>query len=220
VIICSDLGIVPYEKALNWQKRLAELRRRDAVADHLLLLEHPPVYTMGRRDSGADLRIDAKMLRNDGLAVVKTDRGGRMTYHGPGQLVGYLIFRLNDPIPKLVWKIEECLLRTLSRFQLNAERDPEHPGLWVDGERKIAALGLRIERGVTTHGFALNVTCDLSPFAKIHPCGIKDRGVTSMEREMGWSPSLREVKQAVLEEFARVFQSNVSVEGIFSNLPE
>jgi lipoyl(octanoyl) transferase len=220
VIICSDLGIVPYDEALAWQKRLAELRRRDAVADQLLLLEHPPVYTMGRRDSSSDLKVGAKRLRAGGAAVVKTDRGGRMTYHGPGQLVGYLVFRLRDPIPKLVWKIEECLLRTLGRFQLEAGRDPGHPGLWVGGTRKIAALGLRIERGVTTHGFALNVTCDLAPFGNIHPCGIKDRSVTSMEREIGWSPSLREVKQAVLEEFARVFQSNVSVEGIFSNLPE
>lgn len=220
MIICSDLGIVPYDKALAWQKRLAELRRRDAIADHLLLLEHPPVYTMGRRDSAADLLVDPKSLRDGGVSLVKTDRGGRMTYHGPGQLVGYLIFRLSDPVPKLVWKIEESLLRTLARFQLEGERDPEHPGLWIGGDRKIAALGLRIERGVTMHGFALNVTCDLAPFRNILPCGIKGRGVTSMEKEAGWSPSLREVKQAVLEEFARVFQSNVSVEGIFSNLPE
>ncbi len=220
MIICSDLGIVPYEEALAWQKRLAELRRRDVVADHLLLLEHPPVYTMGRRDSASDLLVDLRDLEADGMSVVKTDRGGRMTYHGPGQLVGYLIFRLDDPIPKLVWKIEECLLRTLARFQLEGMRDPEHPGLWIEDTRKIAALGLRVERGVTMHGFALNVTCDLAPFGRIHPCGIKDREVTSMEKEIGWSPSLREVKQVVLEEFSRVFQSNVSVEGIFSNLPE
>jgi lipoate-protein ligase B len=219
VITCSDLGIVPYEEALAWQKKLADLRRKDLVADQLLLLEHPPVYTMGRRDAGSDLLIEPEKLKSGGMNVIKTDRGGRVTYHGPGQLVGYLIFKLHDSIPGFVWKIEECLLRTLTKFQLEAERDPAHPGLWI-GHSKIAALGLHIERGISTHGFSLNVTCDLAPFAHIHPCGIKDRDVTSMEREIGWSPSMREVKQSVLEEVARVFESNVSVEGIYSNLPE
>jgi lipoate-protein ligase B len=219
VITCSDLGIVPYEEALAWQKKLADLRRRDLVADQLLLLEHPPVYTMGRRDSGADLLVEPDKLKSGGMSVVKTDRGGRMTYHGPGQLVGYLIFKLHDSVPGFVWKIEECLLRTLAKFQLEAVRDPAYPGLWV-GHSKIAALGLHIERGISTHGFSLNVTCDLAPFAHIHPCGIKDRDITSLEREIGWSPSMREVKQSVLEEVARVFESNVSVEGVFSNLPE
>lgn len=219
MIISSDLGIVPYEKALEIQKRLADLRRKEEIADQLLLLEHPPVYTMGRRDSSEDLLVGAKELRSHGMSVIKTDRGGRMTYHGPGQLVGYLIFKLHDSVPRLVWKIEECLLRTLTRFQLEGERDPQHPGLWI-GKSKIASLGLHIERGVTTHGFSLNVTCDLTPFSSINPCGIADRGVTSMEKEIGWSPSLRDVKQTVLEEFSRVFESNVSVEGVFSNLPE
>jgi lipoate-protein ligase B len=219
VITCSDLGIVPYEEALAWQHKLADLRRKDLVADQLLLLEHPPVYTMGRRDAGTDLLIEPDTLKSGGMRVVKTDRGGRMTYHGPGQLVGYLIFKLHDSVPGFVWKIEECLLRTLAKFQLDAERDPAHPGLWV-GRSKIAALGLHIEKGISTHGFSLNVTCDLAPFTHIHPCGIKDRDVTSLEREIGWSPSMREVKQSVLEEVARVFESNVSVEGIFSNQPD
>ena len=219
MITCSDLGIVPYEEAMAWQRKLADLRRKDLVADQLLLLEHPPVYTMGRRDAGSDLLIEPETLKSNGMNVVKTDRGGRMTYHGPGQLVGYLIFKLHDSVPGFVWKIEECLLRTLAKFQLDAERDPAHPGLWV-GRSKIAALGLHIEKGISTHGFSLNVTCDLAPFTHIHPCGIKDRDVTSLEREIGWSPSMREVKQSVLEEVARVFESNVSVEGIFSNQPE
>ena len=171
MITCSDLGIVPYEEALAWQKKLADLRRKDLVADQLLLLEHPPVYTMGRRDAGTDLLIEPETLKSSGVNVVKTDRGGRMTYHGPGQLVGYLIFKLHDSVPGFVWKIEECLLRTLAKFQLDAERDPAHPGLWV-GRSKIAALGLHIEKGISTHGFSLNVTCDLAPFTHIHPCGI------------------------------------------------
>lgn len=219
MIVSSDLGIVPYEEALKWQKRLADLRRHDRIADYLLLLEHPPVYTSGRRDSSSDLLVDPAELRANGMSVVKTDRGGRLTYHGPGQLVGYLIFKLRDSIPKLVWKIEECLLRTVRHFQVEGERDPDHPGIWI-GPKKIAAIGLRVERGITSHGFALNVTCNLAPFKNILPCGIRNREVTSLEQEVGWSPSLREVKQAVLEEFARVFESNVSVEGTFPILPE
>jgi len=219
MIISSDLGIVPYEAALEMQKRLANLRRVDEIADQLLLLEHPPVFTMGRRDSSADLLVGPNVLKSHGMTIIKTDRGGRMTYHGPGQLVGYLIFKIHDSIPRFVWKIEECLLRTLVHFQLEAKRDPQHPGLWI-GDNKIAALGLHVDRGVTTHGFSLNVTCDLTPFGQITPCGIANKGVTSIEKEVGWSPSLRDVKQAVLEEFARVFESSVSVEGVFANQPE
>jgi len=158
-------------------------------------------------------------IRRRGMEIHKTDRGGRVTYHGPGQLVGYLIFKVEDPIPKLVWKIEEVLLRTLEHFHLAGERDAAYPGVWI-GTKKIAALGLHIERGVSTHGFALNVNCDLKPFQNINPCGIKDRGVTSLEQELGWCPSMRDVKNIVLMEFANIFETNVSVEGISPTLPE
>ncbi len=219
MIVCIDAGIVPYEEGLLWQQRLATERRRPHATDRLLLLEHPPVYTMGRRDSSADLLVPVEQIKEHGIEIHKTDRGGRITYHGPGQLVGYLIFKVRDPVPKLVWKIEEILIGTLAHFHLEGERDPKHPGIWV-GSKKIAALGLHIERGITTHGFALNVNCDLRPFANIHPCGIRDRGVTSLDREVGWSPSLRDVKNVVLMNFAHVFRTNVSVEGFSSGLPE
>jgi len=219
VIVCIDAGIVPYTEGLAWQKRLAEHRRNPNMPDHLLLLEHPPVYTIGRRDSVSDLLMSNEWIRDHGMEIHKTDRGGRVTYHGPGQLVGYLIFKVQDSVPKLVRKIEEVLIQTLAHFHINGERDSEYPGVWID-QRKIAALGLHIERGITTHGFSLNVNCDLKPFRYIHPCGIKNREVTSLEKEVGWSPSLRDVKSVVLMQFARIFNTNVSVEGISSSLPE
>lgn len=219
MIYCTDAGVVPFDRAMVWQRDLANKRRQERTADHLLLLEHPPTYTMGRRDSSSDLLVTEDWIRSQGMDFCKTDRGGRVTYHGPGQLVGYFILRLKDSVPKLVWKIEETLLRVLDHFHVEAERDADYPGLWIDN-RKIAALGLHIERGVTTHGFALNVSCDLKPFQYIHPCGIKERGVTSLEKETGWRPSMRDVKQMVLMECAKVFETNVSVDGLFPTIPE
>lgn len=210
MIECVDGGVLPYGPALEWQKSLAEKRRRGEIPDHLLLLEHPPVFTFGRRDSSEDLLVGEEWLRQNGMEIHKTDRGGRVTYHGPGQLVGYLIFSLKDTVPKLVWKIEETLLRLLSSLHLEGERDAKHPGIWI-GKSKIAALGLHIERGITTHGFALNVICDLKPFQYIHPCGIAGRQVTSLEKELGWSPSLREIKQRLLGEFRSVFHTKISL---------
>ena len=219
MIICTDAGIVPYPMGIKWQKDLAKKRRADLLPDQLLLLEHPPVFTMGRQNSSSDLLETPKFLKQHGMEIYKTDRGGRMTYHGPGQLVGYLIFRLRDSIPKLVWKIEEVMLQTLDHFRLEGRRDKANPGIWVDRE-KIAAVGLHIERGITRHGFALNVTCDLSPFRYIHPCGITDRGVTSLEKEVGWTPSMRDVKQQILANFTRVFRKNVAMTGDFPQIPE
>ncbi len=191
---------------------MAEKRRREEIVDHLILLEHPPVYTIGRRDSSSDLLVTAEWIRRNGIEIHRTDRGGRVTYHGPGQLVGYLIFALEDSIPILVWKIEETLIRLLAHFHLKGEREPQYPGVWI-GLKKIAAVGLRIERGVTRHGFSLNVSCDLKPYRHIHPCGITDRGVTSMEREQGECPSMRDVKCKLLEELAGVFKKSVSAGG-------
>ncbi len=214
IIECVDAGVVSYERALQWQRSLREKRRRGRIANHLLLLEHPPVITFGKRRPTDDLRVDAAWIRGRGIEIHQTERGGRATYHGPGQLVGYLIFVLKDPIPKFVWKIEETLLRLLRHFHLEGERDKDHPGIWME-KRKIAALGLHIQKGITMHGFALNVNCDLRPFGYIHPCGIRDREVTSMEKELGWSPSLRDVKHRLLQELAAVFGMNISAEGTF-----
>lgn len=212
MIECIDAGCVPYEQALRWQRVLAERRRRKEIDDSLLLLEHPPVYTLGRRDGSSDLLVEEDWLRKRGMEIYKTDRGGKITYHGPGQLVGYLIFSLQDSIPDFVRKMEEMLIALLAHFHLEGERDQKYPGVWID-RRKIAALGLHVARGITTHGFSLNVSCDLKPFQYIHPCGIADREVTSLEKELGWHPSMRDVKQILLEEVCRVFRSNISVGG-------
>lgn len=219
MITCIDTGVVPYGRGLKWQKHLVAQRRANRIPDHILFLEHPPVYTMGRRDSASDLLVAKDQVRGLGIEIHKTDRGGGITYHGPGQLVGYLIFRLRDSVPRFVWKVEEALLGTLERYHLEAGRDNSHPGIWVE-DRKIAALGFRIERGITYHGFALNVTCDLSPFQHIRPCGIPDRGVTSIEKETGWTPSLRDVKRDMLLEFSRVFRTRVTMAGDTSQIPE
>lgn len=222
MIECIDAGIVPYEKALEWQQRLAVKRQKEEIPDSVILLEHPPVFTIGRRDSSSDFLIPTNQLAEKGLAHFKTDRGGRVTYHGPGQLVVYLIFNIRkhgNSVPHFVWKIEECLLRVLAHFHLEGHRDPKHPGIWLEN-RKIAALGLHIDHGVTTHGFALNVNCNLEPFQYIHPCGITDREVTSLEKELGWQPSLRDVKQTVVRELAAVFKISISVGGSAPSQPE
>jgi lipoate-protein ligase B len=219
MIECTDVGYMHYAQALEWQKSLVEQRRKGEIEDRLILLEHPPVFTFGRRDASKDLLVSEAWLRKNGMEVYKTDRGGLVTYHGPGQAVGYLIFKLKDSIPLLVWKIEEALLRLLGHFQLECERDPEHPGIWIEN-RKIAAVGLHISKGITMHGFALNVTCDLRPFSYINPCGIKDREVTSMEKELGWRPSMRDVKHTLLEKFADVFETTISVQGTSATYSE
>ncbi len=213
MIECIDAGLVRYADSELWQQALAEKRRCDEIPDSVLFLEHyPPVFTMGRRDSSSDLKVSRRWIHQQGIEIHKTDRGGRVTYHGPGQLVGYLIFRLKDSIPELVWKIEETLLLVLHHFHVRGERDSDYPGIWI-GKNKIAALGLRIDRGVTRHGFALNVNCDLRPFEAINPCGVIDRGVTSLEKELGWRPPMRDVKHLILDSLSRVFETSVSSGG-------
>ncbi len=219
LIECIDAGCLPYLKALHWQKELSKKRQKEQIPDHLLLLEHPPVFTMGRRDSLSDLLVSKEWIQKNGMQLIKTDRGGRITYHGPGQLVGYLIFNLKDSIPKLVWKIEEVLLKVLCQFHLQAERDKNYPGIWIQN-RKIASLGLHVDRQVTTHGFSLNVSCNLKPFQYIHPCGIKNREVTSLEKELGWGPSMKDVKDQILKAMVKIFKSDLSVSGIPQTHPE
>lgn len=194
-----DAGLVPYQEAENWQRELTAKRLRDEIPDTLLLLEHPPVVTMGRREATSDLRISREILKKAGIDLVQTDRGGRLTYHGPGQLVGYFIFRLGKKsIPDFVGEVEELLIQLLQLFGLTSHRDPEHPGVWI-GRKKIASLGLHVDHGITRHGFALNVNCDLTPFGYIYPCGVRDCGVTSLQEELGYDPTLPVIKRKVGE---------------------
>ena len=194
-------GRVPYEIALAWQEALVA-RRLDGGPDALLVLEHPPVYTLGR---GADARFLGAAAEGD-IPVVRVGRGGQVTYHGPGQLVGYPILGLRDLRPDVRWYVrglEEVLIGALADLGIAAERRPGLTGVWV-GQRKIGSIGVAIRRWVTWHGFALNVALDVSGFAAITPCGIDGVVMTSVAREGGPS-DLGTVAGLVVRRFVRQF---------------
>ncbi len=201
------LGMVPYAEAHALQQELAEKRKRDEIPDALLLLEHPHVITLGRAASRANILIDEASRRTYGLELFETGRGGDVTYHGPGQLVGYPIIHLAPDrcdVRKYVRDIEEVLIRTAADFGLDTRRVDGLTGVWV-GREKLAAIGVRISRWVTMHGFALNVTTDLNYFQLIVPCGIKDHGVTSLEKLLGHAVEMDHVVEAVKRHFGEVF---------------
>jgi len=207
------LGAVEYEAARQLQERIAAARAADETGDALLLLQHPPVITVGRGGGEEDILVPASRLRREGVRVLSTDRGGRATYHGPGQSVIYPILKLqptDDDLYTYVWKLEEAIIRALSSYGLTAGRMAAHPGVWVDG-RKIAAVGLAVRDGVTRHGLALNVAPDMAHFDLLIPCGIADRGVTSMARELGWTPDQAKVEDRFVGAFAQVFDRQVTV---------
>jgi lipoyl(octanoyl) transferase len=180
-----ELGLVPYAEALALQQRLSARRQEDEVSDTLLLLEHPPTYTRGRRAEAGELPLGAGSQRAGGIEVFDTDRGGRVTYHGPGQLVGYPIMRVGD-VGAFLRTIEAALIAALSHTGVGArsrcEEGPDYTGVWV-GDRKIASIGVHVCRGVTTHGFAVNVDNDLEPFTWITACGLPDVRMTSLAAE-------------------------------------
>jgi len=198
------LGCVPYGEAFEMQTRLHDDRMAGRIGDTLVLLEHPHVYTIGRRGTAGDVLWEPNMLRARGVEVVETDRGGMVTYHGPGQLVGYPIIGIGADLVGYVRKLEDAIIATLASYGLDAGRDPINSGAWVN-RAKIAAIGVRVTRNVTKHGFALNVSTDLSYFAGIVPCGIADRGVTSMALELGDAPALTDVASTFEWCFADVF---------------
>lgn len=198
------LGRMGYQEAWDLQRSIAHARAEDRAEDTLLLLEHPPTYTLGRRSMASDLLLPREALEAQGATVVDVDRGGEVTFHGPGQLVGYPIISIRDwggPL-RYVRALETVLISTLGAFGVRAERIEGLTGVWV-GDAKIAAIGVKISRGVTTHGFALNVATDLAWFRHIVPCGIHDREVTSLERLLGRAVSLEEVAAVVAERFGR-----------------
>jgi lipoate-protein ligase B len=200
------LGCVPYREASDMQTRLHADRVDGRVGDTLVLLEHPHVYTIGRRGTAEDVLWDVEMLRARGVEVIETDRGGMVTYHGPGQLVGYPIVDLGPGADLVAYlrRLEEALIATLRIYDLEGARDPINTGVWVS-RAKVAAIGVRVTRNATKHGFALNVSTDLEYFAGIVPCGITDRGVTSMEVELGATPALDDVASTFERCFADVF---------------
>jgi lipoyl(octanoyl) transferase len=190
LLVCH-LGQVEYRAATDLQERLRERRRLDEIGDVLLLLEHPPVYTRGRRTQDGELPMGAAWYATQGIDVVDTPRGGRVTYHGPGQLVGYAIMRTDDVVGH-VRAMERSIVSALSEEDIagraRVEDGPDFTGVWV-GERKIASIGVHTSRGVTAHGFAVNVDNDLQPFEWIVPCGLHAQ-MTSICRELGSAPNL------------------------------
>ncbi len=198
----SNLGLLSYPIALNKMIWLRDQRLKNNIPDQVLFLEHDPVITMGRRDSTNDLKININYLKEKGINFIETDRGGKLTYHGPGQLVVYFIVNLMQrgwSLEKMVWILEEGVIQTLSQLNIKGERDSQNPGIWLGG-KKIASLGLHVHRDVTTHGLSLNVSCDLTPFSYFVPCGIEGAGVTSILKETGKIESMEKVA-GLLEDF-------------------
>lgn len=189
-------------------ERLAEARRQETIGDLLLLVEHFPVVTLGRGGGVEDLRGSPAGLRRHGVELHQTDRGGRATYHGPGQLVAYPILRLSDDLHVYVRRLEQTAIDVLQEYGIRAGRLPGHPGAWV-GQEKIAAIGVAVRHGVTTHGLALNVNPRMEHFSLIVPCGLADKGVTSMAHELGRPVDLAAVERAFIRAFARVFEVQV-----------
>jgi lipoate-protein ligase B len=207
VLAAAWFGSTDYAEAWSWQRELFLSRLDGEREDCLMLLEHPHTYTLGRRAIENDLVYDENERLARGIALYNVDRGGRATYHGPGQLVGYPILELGDRYDVISYlrNLEEVLIRTARDFGVEAVRDEEHnTGVWV-GKNKIGAIGVKITRGISMHGFAFNVTTDLSMFEGIVPCGIQDRWVTSIENETGRRYGVKEVAALAAKHLCDVF---------------
>ena len=206
-----QLHLVTYENGMKLQQKLAEMRQNDQLDDQLLLLEHPPVITLGRGGDTANLLASPDVLRRERVRYFETTRGGDITYHGPGQIVGYPIIHLGDgsrDVRKYVTKLEEVLIRTVAEYGITAERVEGKRGIWV-GNNKIAAIGVRIARWVTSHGWALNVNTNLDHFRFITPCGIQGAGVTSIAAEVGRPIEIDEVRRVLVRHFSEVFEREI-----------
>ena len=213
------LGLVPYADGLELQRHLVEERKADRIPDTLLLLQHPHVLTIGvKKDGRSHILASPERLSSLGVEVFETGRGGDVTYHGPGQLVGYPIINL-DPdrrdVHQYVRDLEEVMIRVCADYGLDAGRVKGFSGAWIKsegGEEKIGAIGVRISRWITSHGFAFNVATDIDFFNLIVPCGIADRGVTSLAAKLGRAPAMLEVEARFVEHFATVFGRTTHIE--------
>jgi lipoyl(octanoyl) transferase len=208
-MICEvqQLGRVDYSEALQLQRRNVALRKAGAIPDTLLLLEHPHVYTFGRNAKKEHLLVSGQFLTKIGAEVFETDRGGDITYHGPGQLVGYPILDLARHRRDIAWymrSLEEVFIGVAAGFSIRAGRLNGVTGVWV-GDEKLVAMGVHISRWVTSHGFAFNVNTDLRYFEHIVPCGQHGKGVTSLEKLLGQNVEIEAVAKRVIENFGRVF---------------
>jgi lipoyl(octanoyl) transferase len=207
VVQVINLGRTDYKSCWDLQQRLLEHRRMHQVPDVLLLTEHNHVYTIGKSGDDKHLLATEAELRGQGIRVYHNDRGGDITYHGPGQLVGYPILDLHDyylDLHRYLRDLEEVIIRTLATYDIIGSRLPGYTGVWV-GMKKICAIGVKTSHWVTMHGFALNVNTDLSFFDGIIPCGISEKGVSSVQRETSWEVDLDQAGEHLTEQFGTVF---------------
>jgi lipoyl(octanoyl) transferase len=217
-----DLGRVPYREALEFQRRAVEMRSRDEAPDVLYIVEHDPVLTVGRSGHPESLRAGEDELRRRGIDIVAVERGGDVTYHGPGQIVGYPIVSLaglpgGRDLHRYLRDIEEALINCLGAFGLSAGRNPPYTGVWVE-DKKVAAIGVAVRHWVAFHGFALNVDPDLSHFDLIHPCGIRHLGVGSMASLLGQAPPHEAVLAQLAASFSRVWDRPVDYPAALESL--
>jgi lipoate-protein ligase B len=207
VLNVVNLGRTEYQHAWNVQRAAFELRSTGRMSDLLILNEHNHVYTLGKSSDGNHLLANVDELRSNGVSVYNIDRGGDVTYHGPGQIVGYPILDLKNfylDLHRYLRDLEEVIIRTVADYGVSGRRDSQFTGVWV-GSEKIAAIGIKVSRWITMHGFALNVSTDLSYFDRIIPCGIFHKGVTSLQALLGQAVPIADVRQRVLQNFGDVF---------------
>jgi lipoate-protein ligase B len=202
-----ELGLIEYQKAYHLQRTLHQQRVEGKISDVLLLLEHPPTLTIGKSGTLDNVLVSRERLAQEGMSLFFIDRGGDVTYHGPGQLVGYPIVDLRQrgkDLHSYIKKLEEVILRTLRDFSIDGDRDECHPGVWVK-EQEIAAIGLSLRNWVSMHGFAFNINTDLEHFSFINPCGFSDRRATSMSNILGSHVPMREAANSLISHFCTVF---------------
>ena len=210
-LLVRHLGRVPYAEGLQIQEQLVAERQAGRIVDVLLLLEHEPVFTKGRNARAENVLLSSEALRSRGFDIVETGRGGDVTFHGPGQVVGYPILELptdRRDVHRYVRDLEEVMIRACAGYGITASRIAGKTGTWV-GTEKVGAIGVRIARWVTSHGFALNVTNDLAPFEMIVPCGIRDHGVTSLSRLLGRNVAVGEAAGRLADQVAAVFDLEI-----------
>jgi len=205
-----DLDTIDYKEAWDLQKSIFELRYQQKVDDVFLLLEHPHTYTLGKTADEKNLVGNEEYLKKNKISVYDIDRGGDITYHGPGQIVGYPIIDLNSwgkDTDKYLRALEEIIIRTCADYGLPVTRVPKYTGVWIE-DRKIAAIGIKVTRWITMHGFALNVNTDLSLYNGIIPCGITNKEVTSLQKELDTKIDIQEVKSKILNHTVTIFGYN------------
>jgi len=205
--IAPYLGTVPYERALKLQRELMQARGEGRIGDVLLLLQHPPVFTIGRFRGEEDITVPPETLARERIAVFHTDRGGAITFHGPGQLVGYPILDLREHglgMREYIWKLEATVIEVLLALGIQADRVAEYPGVWV-GEKKICSIGIHVSHHITTHGFALNVSNDLRYFRYARPCGLSGEVMTSVSELLGHRVEMETIIERLLPSFSEMF---------------